>query len=113
MIDADALVEIIQTYHKHGWMLRRILLTLLLRVRLPADADEIFGEVEVIESEIDAAWFSRPPRPGGVAWELRHLSETPFALLEKIDETDAGFEHALRSVETRLIEAVKAKNVRS
>jgi hypothetical protein len=65
--------------------------------------------VPVHHSDIDAAWFSRPPKQGGVAWELRYLGEPAFALLENIDEADAYFEDSLKAVETRLKDAIAAK----
>ena len=106
MINAAAISEIIAIYRKHGWILRRILLTAAMKDRLGKDAAQLFDDVQAIDSDIDAAWFSRLPKQGGVAWEIRHLSETPYALLENIDENSPGFEDALRSVESRLRETL-------
>ena len=106
MIDPKAITEIIATYQKYGWVLRRVLLTTELKNKLGADTAKIFGDTQVWDADIDAAWFSRPPQPGGVAWEIRHLSENPYALLENIDEESEGFEAALGSVESRLRESV-------
>lgn len=106
MIEPATLREIIATYAKHGWLLRRVLLSAGSRPKLDeADAEEY----TIIDSETDAAWFSRPPKPGGVAWELRHLGGSPFALLENIDEFADNFETALTEVETRLRSAVQGK----
>ena len=109
MIDADAILEVISIYQKHGWILRRVLLSSVLKERLANGKDAIFGDVSINESAIDAAWFSRPPKSGGVPWELRYLGDLPFALLENIDENDAEFENSLKAVESRLGESVIAK----
>jgi hypothetical protein len=111
MIDARQIGEIIAVYEKHAWQLRRILLTAALKECLGNSITHLVDGVQVMDADIDAAWFSRPPRAGGVAWEIRHLSETPYALLENIDENSLGFEDELRRVETRLRENIgKAKS---
>jgi hypothetical protein len=109
MIGPDAIAEIVQTYGKHGWVLRRVLLSVELKQHLGDSIMELFGEVPVSESDIDAAWFSRPPKRGGVAWEIRHLTETPYALLEVLDENEADFEVSLQKLEARLRENVTGK----
>ena len=106
MIDAKNIAEIILAYQKYGWVLRRVLLTAALRKKLSADTSQMFDGVQVKDADIDAAWFSRPPKKGGIAWEIRHLSVAPYALLENIDEYSEGFEDALRLVESRLRESV-------
>ena len=105
MIDGENIGEIIAVYEKHGWVLRRILLTPALKSRVSGISQFADG-VQVIDAGIDAAWFSRPPQAGGVAWEIRHLGETPYALVENVDEYSPDFEAALRSVEVRLSESV-------
>ncbi len=109
MIASDNIREIIATYAKHGWNLRRVLLSARLSEKLGADQERLFGDIPVHGSAIDAAWFSRPPKPGGVAWEIRYLGEPAFALLEKADEDDAEFESVLAGVESRLSDALTAK----
>ncbi len=106
MIDSKVIADIIAVYHKYGWILRRVLLTTELKKRLGTDTSQLFAGIKVIDADIDAAWFSRPPQAGGIAWEIRHFSDTPYALLENIDETALGFEDALRAVESRLEKAV-------
>ncbi len=110
MIDAAVISEILSVYAKHGWLLRRVLLSEGLQEQLKETVSALFGDAPIFESGIDAIWVSRPPRSGGVAWEIRHLSNAPYALLENIDETDAGFESAIRTVEKRLLETLAAKN---
>lgn len=106
MIDPAACRDIISTYIRHGWILRRVVLTAQLKNALGDACGELFGEIKVGQGGLDAAWFSRPPGEGEIAWELRHLSATPFAVLEYVDETAADLEDKLRSVETRLTESV-------
>lgn len=109
MIDVAAIREIVAVYVKYGWTLRRVMLSGALKKSFSESPVEIFGEVPIIDSDLDAAWFSRPPVTGGVAWEIRHLTEVPYALLENIDEYDAEFERTLQAVEARLRMTVTAK----
>ena len=105
MIDAGSIREMIALYAKHGWTLRRVLLSDALRSRLSGEAAELFGEAEVRSSGLDAAWFIRSSRPSSTAWEIRHLSPTPFALVEVIAD-DIGEEIAeelLRATEQKMI----------
>lgn len=105
MITTDQISEIFATYKKHGWLPRRVLLTKNTLKNLGTLDDE----VSILESDIDAAWFSRPLKPGGIAWEIRYLGETPFALLENLDEDDPDFEEKLRDIEVRLKKSVASK----
>jgi len=109
MIDKDAIGEIIRTYQKHGWILRRVLLSPELKQKLAGNTSALFGAADIADAEIDAAWFSRPPKSGGVAWEIRYLGELPFGLLENVDENDAEFEDKLKNIESRLRQTVTAK----
>ena len=107
MIGESQIAEILSLYRKHGLILRRVLLSDPLKDHLSAAANGLFGETEIRSSEIDAAWFSRKSKTGEEAWELRRLSETPFALLEIFDEEDDREirEEALAEVESRLFAA--------
>jgi hypothetical protein len=111
MIDAAAFKGIIALYDKHGWKLRRVLLSAPLRERL---AGQIPPGIDVRDSDLDAAWFSRSSRPESTAWEIRHLSENPFALLEVIqngaDEKEA--ESALNAAEAKMLN-ITAKRPRA
>ncbi len=109
MIDARGIEEIIATYNKHGWILRRVLLTGGLNKKLGDDKDKLFGDVTVFDAKTDAAWFSRPPKTGSAPWEIRYLGDIPYALLENVDENDAGFEDMLRGIELRLHESIAKK----
>ena len=109
MIDLESVREIVATYTKHGWLLRRVLLTSGSKkdVNLPSESE--FESVPVHDSTLDAAWFSRPQKLGGVAWELRYLGTTPFAIVEHADEDSDDFEHILSEVEVRLRSAIAKK----
>jgi hypothetical protein len=109
MIDAGAVRELIETYKKHGWILRRVLLSDALSLALETDKRSLFGDVPILGSDLDAAWFSRPPKPGGVAWEIRYLGDIPYALLENVDEENPEFESKLTEVEGRLRASLGAK----
>ncbi len=86
MISAGQIRAIINQYEKHGWTLRRVLLSTPAREYLGTD-EIVFGDALVFSAEIDAAWFSRPST-AGEAWELRRLSDSPFAIIEVFDEDD-------------------------
>jgi len=109
MTDASAIAEIIATYQKYGWILRRVLLNKESLKKLECEKNGLFGDVAIVDSDINAAWFSRPPKTGSVAWEIRYLGNIPFALLENVDEEDEQFENILSSVELRLRETITAK----
>jgi hypothetical protein len=85
MISADAVSEILSLYQKHGWSLRRVLLSEKLNESLTASFKTLFGDAEIVPAEIDAAFFSRASGERE-AWELRHLSKTPFAIFESFDK---------------------------
>ncbi len=89
MVKAEVISEILSLYKKHGWSLRRVLLSEKLSKSLSASIKILFGDAEIVLSEIDAAWFSRTSGKSNVAWELRHLSETPFAVFELFEKETA------------------------
>jgi len=112
-------------YSKHGWRLARVLArgeTLdELRKRTAGGesrADEsdaamsdksdaaTFEGVAVLESEVDAMWFTRAAQGGREAWELRLVGETPYALFELFepDESEEDREDVRREMEARLRE---------
>lgn len=103
--------SIVGQYEKHGWKLRRILLT---KAELIATADDLktqYPEAQLMESQIDALWFSRPNRDVET-WELRRLSGTPFALLEVFDlvASQEHRENAILNVERRMAESLSKSN---
>lgn len=88
MISATGIQEILSTYKKYGWNLRRVLLSDALRNNLHGETEILFGVAEIRAGEVDAAWFSRVSGSEREAWELRHLSRTPYALIEVFDADD-------------------------
>lgn len=105
MITAGQIEEILSLYAKHGWTLRRVLLSDTLRVHFNERLQDLFGGAEIVSTPLDALWFSRASRSaGGETWEIRHLSQTPFALVEVIaaGTSDETREKILTDTQTRL-----------
>jgi hypothetical protein len=103
MDTADLISEIIATYERHGWELRRVLLRPETRA---ASAAELFGQAAMIESDFDALWFARPSHAGREAWELRLIAELRYALFEafEADESEEDREEVRREMENRMRE---------
>lgn len=104
MINVATINEILALYKKHGWNVRRVLLSDELRVNLTDSLQNLFGAAEIVTSRLNGVWFSRPAKHGGETWELRRLSETPFALVEVFEEdiADDIREDVLRATEKRM-----------
>jgi hypothetical protein len=102
MIGIRQLQEILKQYERHGWTLRRVLLSAPLRKNLPVS---MFDKTEVRAADFDAFWFSRPSAKGE-AWELRSISSAPFALVEifEEDEVEEIREEIRMEMETRMQE---------
>jgi hypothetical protein len=98
------IAQILAQYTKHGWELRRVLLSKETRGALAASLVELFGAVPIIDADSDAAWFSRASGHDGEAWELRRLSENPYALFEvfSAEDEEEVREEARREMESRL-----------
>lgn len=88
MLNTEQILEIIRLYTKHDWNLRRILLTSELRKELGDSLSSACDGSTIIDSEIDAVWFSRQSGKDNEAWELRRLDESPYALFEIFDADD-------------------------
>jgi hypothetical protein len=103
-MQAKQIAEILAQYKKHGWILRRVLLSDDLRAHLDNESGELFGDAPIIASPLNAVWFSRCSK-NGEAWELRRLSETPYALFEMFSEEDEEEvrEEARREMEARML----------
>lgn len=95
--------EILATYERHGWTLRRVLLSASAREELKDSAD-IFGDALLVDSDFDALWFARPSHAGREAWELRLIAEQPYALFEAFegDEGEEDREEARLEMENRM-----------
>ena len=96
--------EIIATYQRHGWELRRVLLSSATRSDLDEQAAVLFDKAKLIDSEIDALWFARPSHEGREAWELRLVTEQRYALFEafEADETEEDREEARIEMEHKM-----------
>jgi hypothetical protein len=100
--------QIIATYRRHGWELRRVLLTPDTRAAI-TDTETQFGTAELRDDQIDALWFARPSHAGREAWELRLVAEAPYALFEAFepDETEGTREEKRRQIEAKMREYAK------
>jgi hypothetical protein len=115
LIETSQIRDILSLYQKYGWTLERVLLTQTLREQVLADLQTDFGTAEIVSSEVDAAWFSRPAQNGGETWELRHLSVNPYALLEVFDADDIDDvrEESLMEVEEKMKEKLGKEKKKS
>ena len=106
MIDAAAIGEVIAQYEKHGWKLRRALLS----DAAGADSIRFDEDVAVIRGDMDALWFSRRSQPNSEAWELRRLTGSPFALIAVVGANSPSeeLEDALAQVERDMLERTNA-----
>ena len=109
MTTAAEFRSIVDLYVKHGWVLRRVLLSAPLRNNLAGQIESDFPDVPIRDRDFDAAWFSRPPADVPIAWEIRNLGSTPYALVEHLDEKDPEFEAALETAEQRMVAAVASR----
>ena len=101
----ELIQEIIATYKRHGWQLRRMLLRPKTRAALAAQ-EEVFASASIQHSEFDALWFARASHAGREAWELRLIAEQRYALFEafEADESEEDREEVRREMENRMRE---------
>ena len=111
MIGENAVRSIIDQYERNGWTLRRVLLSADSQNRLETAMPELFADIEIKRSDIDAGWFSRASHSNSVAWELRWFNEFPFALIQVIgDDAELNeVERILRETEDQLRERTKKR----
>jgi len=104
-------MEVVATYRKHGWELKAALLQSTTRDELLAKEPDLLKPIEIKDATLDALWFSRPSHNNRVAWELRLLAETQYALFEtfEADETEEQREEMRLEMEAKLREYVNAK----
>lgn len=103
-INTDGLGSLIKTYTKYGWHLRRLVIT----GAAEAETLSVHG-VPIADGVVDAAWFSRPQQAGPIAWEIRYIGPSRYALVEHLDENSPDFELKLQEAERRLADAVAAR----
>lgn len=101
---ADLTGEILATYRRHGWKLRRALVTEAGRLELTPVLVEDDQAVKLDEASFNAVWLSRPSHDRREAWELRLLSENPYALFETFaaDEEEEARETKRKEMEQRM-----------
>ena len=97
-------MEVVAKYRRHGWELRSALLQPATRTELEAQEPELLKNVSIREATFDALWFSRPSHNNRDAWELRLLSQNPYALFETFepDETEEQREEFRQEMEARM-----------
>jgi hypothetical protein len=102
---SELITEIVGVYEKHGWQLRRVLLRPESRAEFGTDFS-LLREATREEAQLDALWFSRPSHGKREAWELRLVSENPYALFEtfEADESEEEREDVRREMEARMRE---------
>ena len=98
--------EIISTYQRHGWELKRVLIKPATRSDLNEQAAGLISQASLIDAEFDALWFARPSNAGREAWELRLLAKDPYALFAafEADETEEEREEARLEMEHQMRE---------
>jgi len=102
----DLFREIIATYQRHGWELRRALLQPATRAEFKEILAQLFSQAKLSDSEFDALWFARPSHAGREAWELRLVAEQRYALFEafEADETEEDRDEARLEMENKMRE---------
>lgn len=81
-------MEMLATYRKHGWELRGVLLQPATQAEFSSQEPELLKDVPLRDATFDALWFSRPSHNQREAWELRLLTQTPYALFETFEEDE-------------------------
>ncbi|HYN26513.1 MAG TPA: hypothetical protein VES69_15935 [Pyrinomonadaceae bacterium] len=111
MNQRDRIREILATYQKHGWQLRRLLLLPETRAEAVNDDEHTFEGARIEDANVDALWFSRPSHSKREAWELRLIAETPYALFEtfEADDPEEAREEVRQEMEARMSEFTTKK----
>ena len=111
MRNAGLFMDLLATYRKHVWQLRGLLLQPATRSELDAQEPELLKDLAVREAEVDALWFSRPSHQNREAWELRLLSQIPYALFETFepDETEEERDDVKREMEAQMRDYASSK----
>jgi len=106
-------MELVTTYLKHGWDLKGALMQPSTRAEISAVKPDLATEITIKDSSVDGLWFSRPSHQDRVAWELRLLSETQYALFETFEpeETEEEREEMKLEMEAKLRDYVTGSPV--
>jgi hypothetical protein len=94
MKKAGLFLETVATYRKHGWELRSALLQPETRAEFDPQESQLLNDIVVRDEQFDALWFSRPSHANREAWELRLLTQTPYALFETFEEDETEEDRA-------------------
>ena len=112
MAQLDHFRTTLATYRKYGWQLARVLMRpdTLAELRSATGGEE-FESHTPRESSVDAMWFVRPAGGGREAWELRLVSESPYALFELFepDEAEEDREDVRREMEAKMKERMNVE----
>lgn len=112
MPQLDQFHETFATYRKYGWQLARVLMRPATIAELrAATGGEEFESTPAREFPLDAMWFTRPAGGGRESWELRLVSETPYALFEMFepDEAEEDREDVRREMEAMMKERMNVE----
>ena len=74
-MSSELFTEIIATYQRYDWELKRVLIKPATRNDLKEQAAGLFSAATLVDSDFDALWFARASHGGREAWELRLISE--------------------------------------
>jgi hypothetical protein len=104
MNKTDLFIDLVAIYRKHGWQLKSALWQPATRNELLTAQPDLVTEIGIKDSSIDALWFSRASHNDRVAWELRLLAETQYALFETFepDETEEERDEMKLEMEARM-----------
>jgi|SRR5262249_47484253 len=102
-MNAGFIEDLLATYRRHGWQLRTALLRPETLAALTHNTS-MLGNAEIVSSDFDALWFARRSHAGREAWELRLLSETPYALFDAFEANapEEQREEKRREMESRM-----------
>ena len=103
----DLAQQIIGLYERHGWTLKRALLTSETRSAI----DESLFNAGIADADFDALWFARPSQADREAWELRLLAAQQYALFEafEADESEEDRDEARLEMENKMRDFTKTK----
>jgi len=100
------------TYRQYGWQLALVLMSpaTLAEFRAVTGGEE-FESLTAREFPLDALWFVRAAEGGREAWELRLVSESPYALFELFepDEAEEDREDVRREMEAKMRERMNVE----
>ena len=105
MPDSTVVEETIKQYEKHGWKLRRALVSESGGAAVRAVA----GDIEIMPADLDALWFSRKSKPESEAWELRRLTGSPFALVAVVSAS--ADEEEVEATLSQVVDEMRSKTM--